>query len=145
MRSPAPRTAGLVLAALQGASLVQPLFVVPLLVVGDKTGAIEVSEPMGAGDWVLAFATLAVLTCLGAVLLVAVWKVWRTASRGWLALSAGLLALQPLVWLYDARLSGTFPWVRGLLLPVLGVVLLLWPSSNADAATRVTAQPLRRR
>lgn len=140
MRSHVPRGVGLVLAAFQGVLFAQSVLIVPIVLIGDRTGVSELDPPMDAGDYVLAFSTTAVATTLGTALVFAAWRIWRTPSRAWLAVGAVLVAVQPLVWLYDERLNGDFDGLRGLLLPVASLVLLLWPAPHAHATTRRPAQ-----
>jgi hypothetical protein len=144
MRSHVPRGVGLVLAAFQGVLLAQSVLIVPIVLIGDRTAVSELDPPLDAGDYVLAFSTTAAATTLGAALLFAAWKIWRTPSRAWLAVGAVLVAVQPLVWLYDERLNGDFDGLRGLLLPVASLVLLLWPAPHARTAAQAPPQSLTR-
>jgi hypothetical protein len=140
MQPSAARTVGLVLAAAQGALLTQFALAVPLMLLGDRTGAIEMEPPMQAADYLITFLTLSVVAALGAALLLSVWKLWRKPSRAWLMTTVALVAAQPLVWLYDARGSALgFKWEPGAVLPIATLVLLLW--RQADDKTRPQAVP----
>lgn len=131
MQPSSARTVGLVLAAAQGALLTQFALAVPLMLLGDRAGAIELEPPMQMADYLITSVTLSVVAALGAGLLLSVWKLWRRPSRAWLMVTAALVAAQPLVWLYDARGSALgFNWGPGAVFPIATLILLLWRKAD---------------